>query len=152
MRSSPKRLVLVAMTAVGVMMPAAISSAIGGLPEYAGYAVGNHKVLVGFDLHGAGCPGSECFDHHPHLVGFGPVGYDYPACPELLDGVTELKKPVAVGRNGSFEASGQGEYPGETVKVGGRFLDEGRRARGWFIVDNGGCLSARTRWTAKLER
>jgi hypothetical protein len=83
-------------------------------------------------------------------VGFSPVGYNYPSCPELLDGGTELQKSIAVGTNGSFEASGRGTYAGEKVSVGGRFLDEGSRARGWFVVDNGGCPTARTHWTAKL--
>ena len=80
--------------------------------------------------------------------GVRPGGYLYPSCPQLISGVTQLEKSILVGRNGSFEASGAGEYPGERVSVGGCFLHEGRLARGWFIVDNGGCLTERTRWTA----
>jgi hypothetical protein len=63
-------------------------------------------------------------------------------------GVTELEKSILVGRNGSFEASGRANTQGNASPVGGRFLHEGRLARGWFIVDNGGCLTERTRWTA----
>jgi len=152
MRWSRRRLVLGVVALAGLLVPVTISLAARPIPNYAGYAVGSKSVLVGFTFHAPGCPGPNCFEHHPHIIGFGPVGYSYPSCPELLDGGTELQKPIAVGRNGSFEASGRGEYAGETVEVGGRFLDEGRRARGWFIVDNGGCPTARTRWTAKLER
>jgi hypothetical protein len=152
MTSTRTRLLLAAAVLAGLLVPVTTSFAAKPIPNYAGYAVGSKKVLVGFTFHAAGCPGPKCFEHRPHIVGFGPVGYGYPSCPELLDGGTELQKPIVVGRNGSFEASGPGEYAGETVRVGGRFLDEGRRARGWFIVDNGGCLTARTRWTADLER
>ena len=66
-------------------------------------------------------------------------------------GGTELERPVAVGHNGSFEASEPGTYSGEKISFGGRFLHEGRLARGWFQVDNGGCLTERMRWTATPE-
>jgi hypothetical protein len=152
MRSSQRRLVLAATVFAGLLaVTVAASSAAIPIPRWAGYAVGNHQVLVGFDLRGEGCPGPDCFDHHAHVVGFDAVGYLYPSCPQLIAGGTELAKSVAVGRNGSFEGSGRGDYAGEQISIGGRFLDEGRRARGWFIVDNGGCPTERTRWTAKKE-
>ncbi len=143
-------MLFLAVGVLAVLAPAAISAVTSGVPEFGGSAVGNDRVVLGFNLRGAGCPGPECFKHHAHVVGFDAEGYDYPDCPQLLAGGTELKKPVAVGRNGSFEGSGPGDYAGERISVGGRLLEDGRRARGWFLVDNGGCLTERTRWTAKL--
>jgi hypothetical protein len=146
-----RKLTVCALTLVALLTPVAISSAIKHLPKYAGYQTGNKQVLVGFDLSGRGCPGPECFDHRAHVLEFGAVGYLYPDCPQLIWGGTELERPVLVGRNGSFEASGPGQIPGEKISFGGRFLHEGRLARGWVIVDNGGCLTERIRWTASRE-
>ena len=150
MRAGPK-LTVCGLALVALLVPVAFSSATTHIPQYGGYQTGNKRVLVGFDVRGTGCPGSECFDHGAHVLGFDVVGYLYPGCPQLLWGGTELEKPVAVGRNGSFEASGPGSYAGEKISFGGRFLHEGRLARGWVVVDNGGCLTERIRWTASPE-
>ncbi len=146
-----QKLTLCTVALVALLAPAAFSQATTHLPQYAGYQMGNKHVLVSFDVRGRGCPGAECFEHGAHVLGFGAVGYLYPRCPELAAGGTELERPVAVGRNGSFEASGPGTYAGEKISFGGRFLKEGHLARGWVIVDNGGCLTERIRWTARPE-
>jgi hypothetical protein len=151
MRKHGNRFLAIAAATLAALLAAAPSSANYHAPNFAGYQTGNKNVLVGFYFHAKGCPGPECLDHRPKVLSFNVVGYLYPGCPQLIDGVTEYDNPVVVGRNGSFEASGPGSYAGEKISFGGRFLDQGRRARGWVLVDNGGCLSERIHWTASPE-
>jgi hypothetical protein len=121
-----------------------------GPPEYAGPAFGNSKVLVGFDLRGKDRPeGPKCFDNHPHVLRFGAVNTSYPNCPQILEGYFESTKAVPVGGNGYFESHEKG-YNEADISFGGRFVDGGRRARGWFTMSESGCTTGRVRWKARL--
>jgi hypothetical protein len=111
-------------------------------------------VLMGFELHGKGCPsGPHCFDHAV-LRKINGVSWAYPNCPEVLDGLFEFDHSVRVAKKAphGFSASGASDdYAADHVEIEGRFLHHGRIAKGWFTVDDQGCSTGRIHWTAEPD-
>ena len=109
-------------------------------------------ILIGFELHGTGCPsGPHCFDHAT-VSKLDAVSWAYPNCPEVLDSAFELAKSARVGADAphTFAVSGPNEsYAQDHVTVEGRFLRHGKAARGWFTVTDSGCSTDVVRWTAR---
>jgi hypothetical protein len=110
-------------------------------------------IYVGFKLTGQDCPlGSPCFDH-ASVKNLHAVDWAYPNCPEVLDGLFELKgshsvsadSPHAFGASGSPEAE-----PQRQVTFDGQIQSNGK-ARGWFEVSEAGCSTGRINWTARPD-
>ena len=92
---------------------------------------------------------------------FGAASYGYPNCPQVLEGAfdfgnpnTGKPTPVKVGKNLSFGGHGLSDHD-FLIRVAfhGRFINHGRKAKGWFVVHNTTeCSTGRLDWTATLER
>jgi hypothetical protein len=113
---------------------------------------GQTKGLPVFDLTGKGCPtGPHCFDHAT-VQNLNAVSWAYPNCPEVLDGLWDLAKPAhRVGKDKphAWHASGSSDdYAADHVTISGRFLRNGKTAKGWFTVTDSGCSTGKIYWTA----
>jgi hypothetical protein len=157
-RSHRKALVVVG--ALGLLL-AATGSASAKTVSYTGEATnpqpGQSKglsILMGFELIGKGCPtGPHCFDN-ARLRNPDAVSWAYPNCPEVLDSAFELHKTVRVGKEKphKFSASGANfNYAEDHVEIGGRFLRNGKVAKGWFTVEDSGCSTGKVYWKAKPD-
>src|SRR5882672_7228145 len=127
------------------------STSAAGL-DYEGNAIGNKRVLVGFQLHGKGCiEDAECFEHRARVLEFGAVNTSFPNCPQGCS--KGISNPSGRSSSAGTAASRQarGASTGEDISFGGRFVHEGRLARGWFRVDEEGCTTERVHWKARLK-
>ena len=143
----------VAVAALALLL-AFVATAFANRVSFTGQGTQNSRILMGFKLRGAGCPGGpHCLDN-AHVSDFDGVSYAFPNCPDLLESAFELNKVVPVRADNTFRASGI-SVEGDDVIMKGTFFRHGKRARGFFKVvispRSYGCTSGWVPWAARPD-
>lgn len=159
MRIGTRARALGAVVSAAAVLAAATGTALANKVSYGGDVTGHKRVVMSFELVGRNCPtGPHCFDN-AKVTMFGAANYGYPNCPQVLEGAfyfgnphTGKPTPVKVGKNLSFGGEGESETDFLIhVAFHGRFIDHGRKAKGWLEVHNTPeCTTGKLDWTAVL--
>ena len=110
-------------------------------------------ILIGLDLVGNGCPsGPRCFKN-AKVENLSAVSWAYPNCPEILDSAFALHMTARVSKGSRhFHLSGPNfNYAQDQVVVDGSFSKAGKKATGWFTVEDAGCSTGQIFWVAKPD-
>ena len=155
MRSHWKPIVVIAVLA---LLAASTGTAFARTAGYSGNGVnlqaGQSKglpILIGLDLVGNGCPsGPRCFNN-AKVQNLDAVSWAYPNCPEVLDSAFELHMTARVSKGSRhFHLRGPNfNTPQDQVVVDGSFSKGGKKATGWFTVEDTGCSTGQVFWVAK---